>query len=273
MSWKTCYVFFAVATIRLRAPVTQKPSYKDTHTSDMPSHTELSPQVERDLVEYRSVSAWAVAAFGLAALSAVAVIGPLLWLFPALALIVSLIALAKIRASQGRLLGRGAALLGLLLAIFFGLAGPARLLSRQHWLETRAEHFAVGFAGLLEQNKPLAAYQLTKFHAQRKPIAADDADPHAKDPDTKKDYDNFLKLEPVMKLLDPDQKAKFETLSASIVGTDDRIDYIEVRYRVQSGADGKSKPFEGKMYVERIPPIGDGDEDWRVVPPAMCGME
>jgi hypothetical protein len=239
----------------------------------MQSHTELTPQVERDLIEYRSLSAWAVAALGLGILSAVAVIGPLLWLFPALALIVSLIALAKFRTAQGRLIGRGAALLGLLLAIFFGLAGPARSLSRQHWLETRAEHFAAGFANTLLQNKPLAAHQLTKFKLQRKPIPADDPDPYAKDPETKKDYDNFMKLEPVKKLLDQDQKAKFETFLARVVGSDDRMDYVEVGYRIRSEADGKNPPFEGRMYLERIPAIGNSDEDWRVVPPAMRGLE
>src|SRR4051812_42983597 len=103
----------------------------------MQSHTELSPQVDRDLVEYRSLSPWAVAAVLLGVLSATAVIGPLLWFIPVTAVMVSLTALWKISASQGQRLGRGAALLGLMLAIFFGLAGPARTLSRQYWLETR----------------------------------------------------------------------------------------------------------------------------------------
>lgn len=239
----------------------------------MAPQTELSPQVERDLVEYRSLSPWAVAAVLFGVLSAAAVIGPLLWLIPAMAVIVSLIALWKISASQGQRLGRGAALLGLMLAIFFGLAGPARTLSRQYWLETRAQHVAAGFIDLLQHQRSYDAYQLTKGAILRKPPPADGTDPFAKDPDTKKDFDKFVEQEPIKSLLDPHQKISVESLSAKLVGSDDRLDDMEVDYRLRLAADGKEHSIQGRMYLERSLAYPNGNEQWRIISPAMRNDE
>ncbi len=128
----------------------------------MGPQAEISPQVERDLESYRAPSMWGPVALLLGIISAVAVIGPLLWILPVTAAIFAVVALWRIRASGGQLLGRGMAVLGLVLAIFFGMAGPARTLSREYWLETRADRFAHGFIEVLENGKKYEAHQLTK---------------------------------------------------------------------------------------------------------------
>src|SRR5262245_18173304 len=112
------------------------------------AQTELSPQIDRYVVEYHRVSGWAIVSVAFGLLSAAALVGPILWILPAAGIAVSLIALWRISASQGQLSGYGVALLGLILAIFFGAAGPARTISHSLWLETRAQRFS---RGLIEQ--------------------------------------------------------------------------------------------------------------------------
>ena len=83
----------------------------------------MSDEVGRD-TGYRTISGWAIAGLLLGILSAAAVVGPILWLIPVFAIVVSAIGLRQIKNSQGQMSGWSLAVLGLLLALFFGAAGP-----------------------------------------------------------------------------------------------------------------------------------------------------
>src|SRR5262249_47402862 len=117
---------------------------------------------EPEVIQYGRVSPWAILALIAGVLSGAAVISPLLWLIPMAGIVFSLIALRNIKTSDGNLWGRNAAVLGLMLSLFFGAAGPAHTLSRRHWLETRAQEFAQGYLDLLVQNEPLRAHQFMR---------------------------------------------------------------------------------------------------------------
>ena len=72
-----------------------------------------------------------------------------------------------------------------------------------------AKILAQAFIDLLKHDKPFAAHQLTRNAATRKPFAVEEPDPYAKDADTKKDYDAFLKLDAVEFLLaEKDRRSK-----------------------------------------------------------------
>ena len=214
---------------------------------------------------------WGPVALLLGMISAVAVIGPLLWILPATAAIFAIVALWRIRASGGRLLGRGMAVLGLVLAIFFGMAGPARTLSREYWLETRADRFAHGFIELLENGKKYEAHQLTKPAVGRKPIAEGE-EPYAKDADSKKAYDTFLKLNAVKALLEERSKANVELSPAKLVGSDDRQDVFAVSYKIPPPEAGGT-PLTGQMYLSRTLAYGTSNEEWQVLPPGLPNSE
>jgi hypothetical protein len=237
----------------------------------MAPQAELSPQVDRDLESYRAPSAWGPVALLLGIISAVAVIGPLLWILPATAAIVSIVALWRIRASDGQLVGRGMAVLGLALAIFFGMAGPARTLSREYWLDTRADRFAHGFVELLENGMKYEAHQLTKPAVGRKPLAEGE-EPYAKDADSKKNYETFLKLDAVKALMDEGTKAKVELTAAKLVGSDDREDIFVVSYKI-SPREAGGAPLTGQIYLARTLAYGTSNEEWQVIPPAMREAE
>src|SRR5215470_18782103 len=103
----------------------------------MPEHLTSPTQVDRDVVEYGRISGWAVAALLLGFLSGAALVGPLLWAIPVLGIVVAWIGMRNIKASAGQLSGWHLALLGLLLSVFFGIAGPARTVTRRYVLEQR----------------------------------------------------------------------------------------------------------------------------------------
>jgi hypothetical protein len=231
----------------------------------------MSDEVGRE-TGYRSVSGWAIAGLLLGILSAAAVVGPILWLIPVFASVVSAIGLFKIKHSEGQISGWGLALLGLLLAVFFGAAGPARSITRRIWLESRADRFAQAFVDLLEQNKPVAAHELTRPASARKPLVAETPDPFPKDPEGKKDYDAFLKLEPVQFLITGQQKAVAKLISTDFVASDDRSDILAVVFRFE-GPPGETIPGDQFMYLQRTLAYGTQLEEWQIIRSAFRPVE
>ncbi len=75
-----------------------------------------------ELGEYRAISRLAVGSLVVGLLSALALLGPILWMVPLFALVLGLLALVVIQRSRGGLVGVPMALAGLCLAICFGSA-------------------------------------------------------------------------------------------------------------------------------------------------------
>ena len=200
-------------------------------------------------------------------LSGAAVAGPILWFIPLFAAVISLIAMRKIATSARQLSGWNLALLGLLAAIFFGIAGPARTFSRQYYLKARAARFGEKFIEMLEQNQPLPAFQCTLPPGLRKPLTGDADEIFAKTPDRKASYDAFLKIPPVKALLDAGSQAKVDLLSARVVGGDESDDGVEVRYRITTTGDG-AKSMVVFMDALRLQ-SGRSTEQWQIISPAL----
>jgi hypothetical protein len=224
---------------------------------------------DREILEYGPYSGWAFAALALGVLSAAALGGPTLWFIPVLALLVALVAMYKIKTSQRQLSGWHLAVLGLLLAVFFGIAGPTRTISRRYYLDARAARFAARFIELLQQNQTLAAFQLTQAVGLRKPLAAGQTAPSLKDTSATAEYAEFLKLATVKSLLDAGAQAKVEFLSAVLVGGSDSRDDVRVFYHIQLPSEGASKSITVFMDVQRTLSYNNHVEQWHIVAPVL----
>ncbi len=233
----------------------------------------LSSRVEPEFVEYRSLSGWAVAALVLGLLSPAAIIAPILWLIPAMGIVAALVAMRSIKAAQGQKSGWYLALLGLLLAFFFGTAGPARAITRNLWLETRAERLARVFLGLLQQNKPLEAHELTKTASHRKPLGPNALELIEQNPDMKREYDRFLNGQLVKTLLEQGETVEIELSSASLLGSSERQDVLTVPYRIESKDPGKPLSLSGEIGLERTTELMTEKEQWRIMPMVQRGEE
>jgi hypothetical protein len=233
----------------------------------------LSTRVEPEIVEYRVVSGWAVAALVLGLLSPAAIVAPILWLVPAMGFVIALIAMWSITTAQGQKSGWYLAIFGLLLTIFFGAAGPARAITRNFWLETRAERIARVFVDLLKQNKPLEAHELTKLASHRKPLGDNALELIEKNPDMKREYERFLNTELVKTLLERDDTAEVELSSASFLGSNDRQDVLTVPYHIGSKDAARPLSISGEIGLERTTEMMTDREQWRVMPMAQRGEE
>ncbi len=214
--------------------------------------------------EYHAVSGWAVTSLVVGLLSVAAFLGPLVWFVPALGIGLAIFAMRRIRTSGGELTGWNIALLGLLLSLLFGIAGPVRTLSRHYWLQVRAEEFANGFLDLLQQNQPYIAQQFTLHPANRNLAAKNLAGAIAKDEKTQKAFDDYLKREPVKSLLEYGKKAKVELLSSDVLAEDPHDD-IGVRYRITVPAAAASRSFNVSLILERSLNARTKTEQWQVL--------
>jgi hypothetical protein len=120
-----------------------------------------------DVVTYRSVSFWAIAAGALGPLSAVALIHPIWWWVPVLAVIVAVVALRAVAARSAELIGRGGALFGLVLAIVIGASAPVRLFSRGDRLDAEARKHADEWFRLVKDGRYYEVYELSLPAAKR----------------------------------------------------------------------------------------------------------
>ncbi|HEY1598775.1 MAG TPA: hypothetical protein VGG64_04190 [Pirellulales bacterium] len=82
--------------------------------------------VETDGLEYRAISVLALFALVLAVASVLAFAHPALWVMPLASVAVSLMALRRIAENPHRMLGRGIAIVSLLLALLLGAAAISR---------------------------------------------------------------------------------------------------------------------------------------------------
>ena len=122
------------------------------------------------------------------------------------------------------------------------------------------------------QDKPFSAHQLTRPASTRRPFATEDPDPYAKDPDVKKDYDAFLKLDAVKFLLAEKKHADAKLQSDVYLMGDERSDIVAITYRL-SASPGETKPLDVQMYLERTVAYGTQTEQWRIIPPAFRPIE
>jgi hypothetical protein len=212
-------------------------------------------------IQYRAVSGLAVLALALGIASAAAMVGPVLWFVPIVAAIVALVAMRRIRASED-LVGWNIAFLGLLLAILFGIAASARTISRQYWLDTRAEQFSDCFFEFLQQNKPHAAHQLRERPGVRKPLTDTLSKAYESDPESQKSFEKFVADEPVKTLLEAGKQAEVERIATELLGRDDRSDHIAVRYEITPGAGRKT--LQVITAVKRNLDSTTGRETWQI---------
>jgi hypothetical protein len=177
-----------------------------------------------------------------------------------LAAIVAMVAMRRIRSSED-LVGWNIAFLGLLLAILFGIAGPARTISRQHYLASRAETVCERFFEFLKEGNPHAAIQLRERASMRKPLSDKLAESYAKDTASQASLEKFVAEEPMKTLLEVGDKVKIERISTEAAGHDDRTDLFNVRYEIMPTG---RKSMIASLIVRRTLDLATGMETWQI---------
>jgi hypothetical protein len=238
------------------------------HRDSLPEHP------DPDLIDYRPVSGWGLAALLLGLASAAALVHPLLWCVPLAGVVVSLVALRRIKRSEMKVVGRKAALIGLAFSVIYGVAAPVRLKAREHWLAARAQRLADEFLDDLGGRKPDRAFALTLRSVEKLPAHRHTAPGDPADSEPQNSLEIFLSEQPVAKLALLGSKAHPVHLRTEVFPTEDNRQPVGVLYEVQGAAADDSNPLEVLIYVEQIFD-GEGQERWwvsRVVTPARVRL-
>lgn len=132
--------------------------------------TGLHPEELDELPEFRTISATAVIGFILALFSPLVLVRALLIVVPVAAAVTCVLALTRIHRSEGRLMGKTPAVIGLGIACFFAAAVPAQHVAWRRALHARAAPIAMAWLEALQQQKPHVAHQLTKSDLSRRSL-------------------------------------------------------------------------------------------------------
>ncbi len=213
---------------------------------------------------YHSVSALAVVALVIGLLSPLAFTHPLLWTLPIVGIALAGAAIVRIDRSEGLLIGRKAAIIGLAVSLFCGLGAVTQATTRRLWLASRAEQLTERFLELLREGKTYEAHQLFARPQFRLPPGSDYEALYEDDPALMEDYASFLKREVIADLVALGDNAELEHLRTRLTHTGADGDYQMVYYRLSGPTKAGPIDKEIRLVIERVQDDQTG-ERWRVI--------
>lgn len=175
---------------------------------------------DAEIIEYLPVNRCAVAACVLGCASALALTGKPFWAVPAIAVPLAFLALWQLSRSVDPMLGRKAAIAGLVLAVLFGSWAVATDRSRQQWIEKTAAEKTLRWFEIAAAGNWQEAHRLTLSHERRRNPDSDPLDNipgHSALRNEAKNvsaYDTFLKQDVIQEL-----QAAGPTLRARVIKT------------------------------------------------------
>jgi hypothetical protein len=233
--------------------------------------TEVEPRLpidpqDEELIRYQSVSGLAVVALLLGLLAMF-----LFALWPLAAVVVALggvvagiAALALIRRRAPDLLGRKPALLGLLLSVAFGFAGPAEVLANRWLIRSEGRQIAAEFFRAIQQDQPAMAYQLTLPAGRRTPPGLDLGANYYAGSDLRTGLEAFVAQPTIQALLTLGGKARIRYYDTELEGHDDEGDVVKLVYAVTYDEAGRKTSFFLGLSLRRRILAAAHLVDWRV---------
>jgi len=128
-----------------------------------PSTDSISPATlgADDEVGFRTISVLSIVSLVLGLASPLAMIAPLLLVLPITGAVLALLAIRRIAVSDGALIGRTAAVIGLVLSVAWASAPLARAAVAKEMLSRQARDVALDWFHLLQQGDAKQAFDLT----------------------------------------------------------------------------------------------------------------
>ncbi len=234
-----------------------KPEQRDTKSG-------FSEAQEADIAEYRSVSLLSLAALGLGLLSPLALAFPLFLVVPVLAVLAALAAMRVIAANPSSLIGRKAAIVGLMLGLLFGAAAPARVFSRDWVMQHRARAFAQSWFELLREGRFYEAHQLTldRSYRERVGIALDLF--YESNADMREKYDIFIETPPADKLFEFAGQGELRFDGIRSAGRRKSNDFVDIQYTFLFSDDGRNQEIPVIVLVSRKLDRDGKTAHWRI---------
>jgi hypothetical protein len=237
--------------------------------SAAPPSEHLHPD-DQTLASYSSISRWALIALALGAASPLVLVSPLLVIVPLAGVAAAIVALRGIRASDGQLLGRWPATIGLCLAVLFAGWGFSRQWTRQDTLIEHARGFVAGWLRICQEGKLQQADQLMRSADSRINSDAGIEDFYKTNKEAGEEIKTFFAREPMKSFLAAGKQSQFEL---SIAGqtrsgfSDEVVFRCDYRPRADEAPAGSSGPAAaGRFWVSVVRDNMPGSvaPEWRI---------
>lgn len=225
------------------------------------THSPSSDAWDAEIATYHPLSRAAV--FGLiwGVFTALALIDPFLWIFPAVGILVNSLALWQIARKAPELLGRNMALIGLMLSIFFGTAAVSQWASYRQMLDREARRFTDAWFDLLGRGEVIQAHQLTVHPKLRRPIDERLTRFYAEDARWKESLDAFRETPLVQCLTANSRQAQVRYVRTEGFGREHGDDVVNLGYDVTYQDAGEKKSFVVSVLARRAR-FADGRASW-----------
>ena len=203
-------------------------------------------------MRYRAVSGAAVASVILGLLSSLALVDPLLWVVPVVGVAVGALALWRIARRQPALIGRRAALAGLLLSMLLGAAAVSDWYGYRWLVRREAVRFADLWFEQLADDQPQRAYQLTLGPRARQPWDDKLWESYRQNPRWRSDLEYFASQPLWRTLLALGHRANARYYQSAGQAKTDWGDSVSLIYAVTYDEDGGKKTFFVRLELERL---------------------
>ncbi len=230
------------------------------------SQVHLSEQREPEVEQYRPVSGLAVVALILGLFSLTAWIEPFLTFVAAIGVVVSIAALWQVAAGAAEMLGRKAAMAGLLLSVFTLVGVTSNIYVHRTLVRNEARQFADRWFAFLLSGQPKKAFAMTRDStAQPEPVMVEGelktppGEPEAPSSET------FAKQPDIRTLLELGNRAQvryYQTESQNRKETGDEIQQV---YAVTFDKDGVPTTFFFRLTMERLIEEEAGKAFWQII--------
>ena len=195
----------------------------------------LSLPSEPELSQYRAISPWAVATLLVGLVSPLALVGPLLWWVPLVAIPLALLAARQLQQSDPLYVGRKAAIAGACLAALFFSWSVTQRISREVRINSEARQFADDLLKLILDGKLREAHQIQSAAARRQSPGSDLAAYYQAQADAKKDLEAFQKIDAVAAIAGKASDFEFAPGVVTRHTNDGPGDYFQLRYELVRG--------------------------------------
>lgn len=233
------------------------------------SDAEIQPVLSRDpqdaeVTEYQAVSGLAVAGLIAGLLGPLALLHPSLWLVPLVAVLLCGLALKRIADEAPALVGRKAALTGLVVSALCLGTSVSGWLTYRRLVDAEAGRFAPHWFAFLRQGEPQKAFQLMIHPNGRRPLDEGLWDYYLANSNQREEIEAFLAGDEVRALLALGAKADVRYYDTEGQYRDDGADLVEQVYAVTYEEAGQKKSFFVRLTLSRICPLETGRAYWQV---------
>ena len=218
---------------------------------------------DEEVARYHALSSLAVAGLLAGLLSPAAMFASVLWLLPLAAVVLSGLALWRIAACSPALVGRPAALVGLMLGVAFLVAAPVDELVYRYCLRQQARQFAEIWIDAVRNREVYKAHHVMVDAKHRRPLESKLADFYLQN-ETWRRMLNVVVNEPTMRTLfalGPAAEIRFYETDAE--GRDEGFDFVRQIYAVTYPDEQKQpKSFFITLLMQRFVDANNGRVTW-----------